>query len=134
MMIVEYTNTKISELHAIIGDRLSENDKKTQYGLTSLLEIKAWFGLLYIRSALKLNTTDVNNVWYHESSNDIFAATMQQKRFTFLTRMIQFDDYKTREDRWRKDKFAAFREFFEGVNCRFLRLRKPSQHTAIDET
>ena len=59
---------------------------------------------------------------------------MQRKRFTFLTRMVQFDDSETREERWRQDKFAAFREFFEGVNRRFLKLRKPSPHVAIDET
>ena len=82
MRIVGYTNTKITQLHEITGGRLAETDKKTQYGLTSLAEMKAWFGLLYLRAALKLNTTDTD-VWYHESSNDIFSATMQRKRFTF---------------------------------------------------
>ena len=77
MKVVDNTNRKITELHNIIGDRLAETDKKTQYGLTSLVEMKAWFGLLYLRGALKLNTSHVDNVWYHESSNDIFAATMQ---------------------------------------------------------
>ena len=134
MKVVDNTNRKITELHNIIGDRLAETDKKTQYGLTSLVEMKAWFGLLYLRGALKLNTSHVDNVWYHESSNDIFAATMQRKRFTFLTRMVQFDDCDTRGERWKQDKFAAFREFFETVNRRFLKRRKPSEHTAIDET
>ena len=31
--IVHYTNVKITELLAIIGDKLSETDKKTQYKL-----------------------------------------------------------------------------------------------------
>ena len=59
---------------------------------------------------------------------------MQRQRFTFLMRVISFDDYKTRKDRWQSDKFCPFREFFEAVNCSFLKLRKPSAHLAIDET
>ena len=58
MKIVNYTNKKITELHAIIGERLKETDKKAHYKLTSLTEMKAWFGLLYLRVALKLNTTE----------------------------------------------------------------------------
>ena len=134
LKVVNYTNIKITQLFALLGDKISENEKKTHYGLTSLLEIKAWFGLLYLREALKLNGLHVDSVWYHESSNDIFSATMQRKRFTFLTRMIQFDDSETRRERWKVDKFAPFREFLEEVNRRFLTLRKPSAHLAIDET
>ena len=61
-MIVNYTNKKITKLHEIIGDKLRETDKKTQYGLTSLSEVKACSGILYLRGALKLNTTDTDNV------------------------------------------------------------------------
>ena len=98
MKVVNYTNKNITELHAITGERLREADKKTHYKLTSLTEMKVWFGLLYLRAALKLNTTDANIVWYHESSSDILSATMQRKRFTFLTRVFQFDDAKTRKE------------------------------------
>ena len=98
MKVVNYTNKNITELHAIIGERLRETDKKTHYKLTSLTEMKVWFGLLYLRAAMKLNTTDANIVWYHESSSDILSTTMQQKRFTFLTRVFQFDDAKTRKE------------------------------------
>ena len=48
--------------------------------------------------------------------------------------MIQFDDSETRWERWKVDKFAPFRKFFVEVNRRFLTLRKPSVHLAIDET
>ena len=131
---VNYTNVKITKIFALLGDQLTEKDKNTQYRLTSLLEVKAWFGLLYIRGALKLNGMHVDSVWYHESSHDLFSSTMQRKRFTFLTHLIQFVDSETREERWKEDKFAPFRKFFEGVNRRFLATRKPSAHLAIDET
>lgn len=50
---------------------------------------------------------------------------MQSKRFTFLTRMVQFNDVETREKRCKEDTFVAFKELFEGVSCCFLKLRKP---------
>ena len=134
MKIVNYTNKKITELHDIIGERLRETDKKNHYKLTSLTEMKAWFGLLYLRAALKLNKTDTDIVWYHESSTDIFSATMQRKRFTFLTRAVQFNDAEMRKERWNHNKSAAFHEYFEAVNHNFLKLQKLSPHMAIDQT
>ena len=80
--------------------------------------MKAWFGLLYLGAALKLSTTDTDIVWYHESNNDIFSVTMQQKRFTFLTRVVQINDAETCKERWNHDEFTVFREFFEAVNRR----------------
>ena len=62
MKIVNYTNKKTTELHAIIGERLGETDKTSHYILTSLTEMKAWFGLLYLHAALKLNKTDTDIV------------------------------------------------------------------------
>ena len=59
---------------------------------------------------------------------------MSRHHFTFLMRIISFDDDSSRKERWKSDKFAPFREFFEAINSSFLKLRKPSAHLAIDET
>ena len=130
LKIVNYTNEKITLFLTALGDQLNinGNNKKTQYGLTSLLGVRAFYGLLYLRGALQLNLRLVDDVWYHESANNIFAATMQRQRFTLLMRVMSFDDYKTRKDRRQSDKFCPFREFFEAVNCSFLKLRNPSAH------
>ena len=136
LKIVNWTNARIMLFLSILGvaQTILGNSKKTQYGLTSLMELRAWFGLLYLRGALQLNLRDTDDVWYHETACNIFAATMQRKRFSFLMRIISFDDWTTRKERWQADKFAPFREFFEFVNNTFLKLRKPSPHLAIDET
>ena len=132
--IVDQTNTKITEFWDINRDALSDNDKITHCKLTSLLELKAWYGLHYLRGALHLNGTCVHTVWHHESSNNLFSATMPRKHFSFLCTVIQFDDAPTRAQLWKEDKFACFREYFKSINERFLLLRHPSEHTAIDET
>ena len=81
MKVVNYTNKKINDCLAVTG----LHDKNPEYKLTSLTEMKAWFGLLYLRGALKLNGNDINLVFYHESANDIFSATMPRRRFQFLS-------------------------------------------------
>ena len=61
--------------------------------------MNAFNGIFYIRTALKVNIHNSNQIWYHESSNDLFAATMSLKRFHFLTGFIEFDDKASREKR-----------------------------------
>lgn len=39
--------------------------------------------------------------------------------------MVQFNDAETREKRCKQDTSVAFKKFFEGVSCCFLKLRKP---------
>ena len=55
-------------------------------------------------------------------------------RFKFLVRCIQFDDFTTRPQRWKSDRFAAFREFFRCFNENCAQLRTPSEYLVIDET
>ena len=40
---------------------------------------------------------------------------MSKKRFVFLRKVIRFDEPETRNER-KKDRFAAFRDFFECWN------------------
>ena len=92
------------------------------------------FGIMYLRGALHLNGVDCDIAFYHESSNEILQSTMSRKRFQFLSKIMQFDDCGTRPDRWKQDKFACLRDFFESINEMFVKLRVPSEHLAIDET
>ena len=71
--IVAHTNKRITEFCSNIQDVLDNKDKLSQYKLTSLVEMKAWLGILYRRGALKLNGTDINTVLSHVCSNDIFG-------------------------------------------------------------
>ena len=61
--------------------------------------MKVFIGIFYIRAALKVNFHNSNQIWYHESSNDLLTATLSLKRFQFLTRFIEFDDKASREER-----------------------------------
>ena len=107
---------------------------KRQYKDTSVAEIKAFFGLLYMRGALCLNLVSIDTVFYYATSNPVFSAAFERKRFSLLCQFIQFDNASVCKEQWKSDKFAAFCDFFEAINERFLKLRRPSHSCDIDET
>ena len=47
--------------------------------------------------------------------------------------MISFDDANTRQERWRTNRFDAFREMFEEFN-KCAKNMSPDNYIAIDET
>ena len=115
-------------------DVLKKSSKYTYVKETDLIELKALIGLLYLRVALQLNIFKTREIFFHESSHEIFAATMSYNRFAFLIRFLEFDDKQTRWQQWREDKFAAIREFFMKMNENNGRCRNPSPYVSVDET
>ena len=97
-------------------------------------EIRALIGLFYLRGVLDQNLHSVKDLFYLNSSCDVFAATMNYMRFYFLSQMVQFDDKETRAERWRMDLFTALRKIFESFNVNCTTFRIPSEYLAIDET
>ena len=67
-----------------------ENDKITFSNPTDIHEIWALIGLFYLHWAMNQNLHSVKDLFYHDSSCDVFAATMNYMRFYFLCQMVQF--------------------------------------------
>ena len=132
--ITLFTNKRIDDFRERFQELLEQSNKYAYYERTNENEIRALLGLFYLRGALKLNLRKTNDVFYHKSSNDVFSATMNMKRFQFLCRFLAFDDFTTRRERWQSDRFAAFREFLEDFNERCAWMRNPSEYLSIDET
>ena len=53
--------------------------------------------------------------------------------FKILLTCIQFDDFITRPERWKSDRFAAFRYFLTSFNEHYAKMIVPSGFLAIDE-
>ena len=113
---------------------LKKSSRYTYVKETDLIELKALIGLLYLRAALQLNIINTREIFFHESSHEIFAATMSYNRFAFLIHFLELDDKETRRQRWREDKFAAIREFFMKITENNGRCRNPSPYVSVDET
>ena len=132
--IVEHTNSNIQNFRRKFQNVIVNSNKHTHCDITDLTKMKAFIRIFYIRAVLKVNIHNSNQIWYHESSNDLFVVTISFKRFHFLTRSIEFDDKVSREERWQSDRFACIRDFFETVNEKNSSIRSPSPCLAIDET
>ena len=55
-------------------------------------------------------------------SRCFFAATMSMKHFQFISAFLEFDVRKTREERWKHDKFSCMSYIFDKVNCKFAEV------------
>ena len=101
--ITLFTNKKIDDFRERFQELLEQRNKYAYYERTNENEIRTPLGLFYLRGALKLNLRKTNDVFYHKSSNDVFSATMNVKRFQFLCRFLAFDDFTSRRERWQSD-------------------------------
>ena len=108
-----------------------KNGKITFTKLTDIHEIRALIGLLYLRGVLNQNLHLVKDLFYHDSSCDVFAATTDYMRFYFLCQVVQFDDKETRAERWHTDRFTALRKTFESFNVNCATLCIPSEYLVI---
>ena len=115
-------------------DVLKESSKYTYVKETDLIKLKALIGLLYLRGALQLNIFKTRDIFFHESSHEIFTATISYNRFAFLIRFLEFDDKETWRQQWREDKFVAIREFFMKMNENNGRCHNLSPYVSVDET
>ena len=132
--VLNNINKNIRNFMTRFHDVLKKSSKYTYVKETDLIELKALIGLLYLRAALQLNIFKTREIFFHESSHEIFAATMSYNRFAFLIRFLEFDDKQTRWQQWREDKFAAIPEFFMKMNENNGRCRNPSPYVSVDET
>ena len=85
-IITMHTNERITEF---LEENPVDSAKHTHYKLTDETEAKAFVGLMYLRGALHKNLQDINNQFYHESANQIFSATMNDRRFFFLSNLLK---------------------------------------------
>ena len=132
--VANNTNKNIQNFVTRFHDVLKESSEYTYVKETDLIELKALIGLLYLRAALQLNIFKTRDIFFHESSHEIFPATMSYNRFVFLICFLEFDDKETRSQRWREDKFAAIRELLMKMNESKGRCRNPLLYVSVDET
>ena len=57
-----------------------------------------------------------------------------KKTFLFILKHLVFDDAEIRQERWKKDRFAAFREFFESFNLQCQKMLVHDFYLALGET
>ena len=94
--VVNNNKKNIQNFMTRFHDVLNESSKYTYVKETDLIKLKALIRLLYLRAALQLNIFKTREIFFHESSHEIFTATMSYNHFAFLIRFLKFDDKETR--------------------------------------
>ena len=132
--IVTNTNKKIRNKR--LEFEITESNQKNFCHVRDIdkVELRAFIGLLYARGLLCLNHHDYHLLFKESIGHHIFGATMSAKRFGFINANITFDDPETRGERFKEDRFAAFRNLYEMFNERCLSTYQPDEFICIDET
>ena len=92
--------------------------KAVELGLNitlSLVQLKAFLGILYFRGMNNDNKVPIDELWSDES-NAFYRATMSSSLFKTWLRVIRFDSATGRRERARKDSFTAFRDIWTEFN------------------
>ena len=125
--IICHTNSEIRRRTA------QYKNKQSYSGETTVIELKALFGLLYLAGVLKQNMVNVGNLGNEMFDCPLFRATMSQTRFEFLLLCLRFDDKSTRMERKSEDKFAAIREVWELFISYCRKYYTPSTYCTVEE-
>ena len=134
LLILSYTNTRVQETLDKCKELLERCDKYPHVRLVSETELEAFIGLMYFRGLYGLNNHSIDILFSNKYGLPVFGACMSRLRFKFILAHICFDDFKTRETRWQRDRFAALRELFEECNKNFAKILIPEDYLSLDET
>ena len=129
-----HINNYLEDLSLTKRMRMVTNRKDYLYAKeTDEVEMAAFLGLFYVRGLLKQNYWERDRLFSDLTGHPVFCATMSRNRFSFLNKHLCFDDPETRPERWKKDRFAACREFFEEWNDNCSAAVQAGDYLAIDE-
>ncbi|XP_068203873.1 piggyBac transposable element-derived protein 4-like [Palaemon carinicauda] len=122
------TNRKIETLRS----QFKKADSYT-FGEVSLMELKAFLGLLILSGIRKDNHVATSDMWSLLDGSHVYRAVMTERRFAFLLRVIRFDDSATRQERRMTDKMDPIRKIWNMLIQHCKENYKPGPHTTVDE-
>lgn len=127
-IITKSTNIKIQ---AIQNKYSHEHDAKK----TDEVEIKAVIGVLILAGVSKSGRQNIFKLFDDSKGTGLEAVylAMSSQRFSFLLRILRFDNFTDGEQRRDIDKLAAIRKLFEIIVQNFQNNFIPSEYLTIDE-
>ena len=98
------------------------------------IDLYAVIGVMYFRGLYGLNQHEIRLSFSDVRGIPVFGATMSRLIFQFIIAHLTIDNFKIRAERWKTDRFAAIREFFEDCNDNFGAALIPEDYISLDET
>ena len=107
-------------------------DKQTFTKPIDQVELRAFFGLIYLAGLFKSENEDATGLFASDGTGrDIFRATMNLKRFLYIEACLRFDDPSTRLARG--TPLAPIFDIYEQFVGNCSKLYSPSDIVTIDE-
>lgn len=112
----------------------TQNITSTEKSEITMIELKAFIGLLLLAGLLGKSKTDLKCLWRRSPlESPIFKTTMSRSRFQKIIACLRFDDKKTRDERKKIDKFAAMHEIWSFFRDNLQKCYIPGSNVTIDE-
>jgi hypothetical protein len=97
----------------ILSVNYSDHDKH-KVKRTTLSEIKACIGLMYMAGVFNSGRQNLDDFWDNDETRmEIYRSTRSFQRFRFLFQCLRFDDRTTGAARSEVDKLAPISQLFE---------------------
>ena len=81
-----------------------------------------------------INVLDLKRNFIEYIRHPIFCSVFNYKHYVLIKAMIIFDDCTTRDQKWKTDRFAEFRNIFEAFNKQCAKNIPSDNYVAPDET
>ena len=127
------TNEKVESFQQTVDPKIFEGNKCAYLKETNAVETYAFFGLVYARCLQGQNSVRMELLFSENYEHSIFSTTVSKNRFNFLFSKIYFDDFETRTQHWKKDRFAAIQNIFEKSNNNCGKSIIPDDLLSIDK-
>ena len=128
-IITRWTNQKI------ILVREKFNSRQGFAYDTSESELRAFIGILLFLGGTKSSKEALSSIWAEDGTGKpLCIAAMSQKRFTFISYCLRFDDSQSREERKKNDKLAPIRQIFDMFVTACHSNYTPGPDCTVDES
>ena len=125
--ITVYTNDKILLYRAKFKAQKATTEE------TNIMEIKALFGILVMTGVKNDNHVAAKQMFAPFQGCAFYRSVMSKSRFTFLMRVLRFDNAQTRADRVAVDRLAPIRSLWDAFVGACKNVYVPGPHLTIDE-
>ncbi|XP_071061469.1 piggyBac transposable element-derived protein 4-like [Pseudochaenichthys georgianus] len=99
----------------------------------SIMELKAFIALLYVRGAYCGKNIEMESFWSEQWGNAFFNATLSRNRFREIMRYLRFDKKETRRCRLTTDKFTHVRKVWDRFVDNSIASYRPGSDITVDE-
>nr|XP_061840556.1 piggyBac transposable element-derived protein 4-like [Nerophis lumbriciformis] len=99
----------------------------------SEVDLRAYLGLLILSGVFRSHHESTKSLWGKESGRALFAATMSEKRFCQINKVLCFDDRPTRPDHYGEDRLAPILDLWRTWSGLLPKMFNPGRDVCVGQ-